>query len=593
MEYLDELGGVGTAGLIGSYWYGMRGGFTKEVEEAIGGRNRWEGSKKDGWNVVQKAEWLRRELLKSGADLWLGSFGCGAVADAGRVSGVVVATPFGRGVVLARTVVDATGNADVAEAAGAETRYGVAPGGMLSVQLAGYPHRNLGDNVNNTCFALVDDTRVQDIAHLMAWCRARMKPETTYDAGQLLDSRERRRVVADFMLATPDILSHRAFPDTISHHRSNFDAAAFPTSPMLLVKDMKGPAFDVDLPYRSLLPKGLDGILVTGLGAGAERDAMTLIRMQADLQNQGYAAGTAAAMAAALGGRTRAVDVKALQKRLVDRGVLEPRVLTDRDSCPMPPEAVRKAVEDVGALRGEIKQSRTVADPAIFSLAVVMAHPDQALPLLRKAHEAAADADRKRVYARILGVLGDRTGTPTLAAAVRDAPGWDAGYGLTSHRESDNTFSALDRLVIALGLGGAPEGLDAIVGKIAQLKPGSELSHFIAAAVALHRHRGPAAAAAPLARLLDEPGFAGHAQAAAADPKQGQWTSRDVATTKPDSSLNASFKELLVAGMLVHAGDSQGRGRKILEQSAGGLSGHFARYAQHVLRLATPGGDED
>ena len=42
---------------------------------------------------------------------------------------------------------------------------------------------------------------------------------------------------------------------------------------------------------------------------------MTLIRMQADLQNQGYAAGMAAAEAARLGGRTRSIDIKALQKK--------------------------------------------------------------------------------------------------------------------------------------------------------------------------------------------------------------------------------------------------------------------------------------
>ena len=202
---------------------------------------------------------------------------------------------------------------------------GLRTGGMLSVQLAGYPRRNLGDNVNNTCFALVDDTSVLDVWHLMTWCRTQSSKAAPYDVGQLLDSRERRRIVADDTLTTPDILNHRTFPDTISHHRSNFDAAAFPTSPMLLVKDMKGPAFDVDLPYRCLLPKGLDGILVTGLGAGAERDAMTLVRMQADLQNQGYAAGMAAAMAAANGGHTRQIDVKELQQQLIDKGVLAAR----------------------------------------------------------------------------------------------------------------------------------------------------------------------------------------------------------------------------------------------------------------------------
>lgn len=566
VEYLDELGGVGTAGLIGSYWYGKRDGFTKELETAIGGSNRWATTKKSGCNVVQKSEWLRRELWKAKADIWFNSFGCGAVVERGRVTGVVVATPFGRGVVLAKTVIDATGNADIADCAGAETQFGVA-GAMLSVQLAGFPHRNLGDNVNNTCFALVDDTSVLDIWHLMTWTRAEMAKKEPYDACQLLDSRERRRIIADYMLTTPDILNHRSFPDTISHHNSNFDAAAFPTSPMLLIKDMKGPTFDVDLPYRSLLPKGLDGILVTGLGAGTERDAMTLVRMQADLQNQGYAAGLAAAMAAANGGHTRDIDIKKLQQQLVDKGMLAARVLTDKDSIPMSREAIETAVANVGSMGREIKQSRTVEDPSIFSLAVIMAHPGQSLPLLRQ-------KSSQLTYAKILGVLGDKTAAPTLAAAVTGATAWDKGYGLTSHRESDNTFSELDRLVIALGSTG--EGVEAIVAKLQQLKPDSELSHYIAVAMALQHYDKPKSAIEPLTRLLNEPGFTGHVILDAAQ--------RDVATSKPDTNLNATFKELLVAGMLVHCGDSQGLGRGILEQYCRGVEGQFTRYAQSVLQ---------
>jgi flavin-dependent dehydrogenase len=586
IEYLDELGGVGTAGLIASYWYGNKNGFTKEIETATGGNNRWPMSRKGGWNVAQKSEWLRHELLKVNAEIWLSSFGCGAVLDKGKVTGVVIVTPFGRGVVRAKTVIDATGNADIADCAGAETQFGVAPGGMLSVQLAGFPPRNLGDNVNNTCYAMVDDTSVLDIWHLMTWTRTQTNKAAPYDVGQLLDSRERRRIVADYMLTTPDILNHRSFPDTISHHKSNFDAAAFPTSPMLLIKDMKGPAYDVDLPYRSLLPKGLDGILVTGLGAGAERDAMTLIRMQADLQNQGYAAGVAAATAAANGGHTRAINIKQLQQQLVTYRVLEERVLTDKDSYPMNLEAIEKAVVNVGSMSSEIKQSRTVADPSIFSLAVVMAHPDQSLPLLRQAYKATTAADKKLTYAKILGILGDKTGAPILVATLESAKNWDKGYGLTSHRESDNTFSELDRLVLALGFSGAPEGLKTIVAKCKQLEPHSELSHFIAVAMALRHYSHPKIAAEPLAQLLNEPDFTGHAMVDTVDQAQGTVLKRDIATALPNTNMNASFRELLVAGMLVHCGDHRGMGRKVLEQYRQGIEGHFARYAQFLLQSA-------
>ncbi|MCH5378093.1 MAG: FAD-dependent oxidoreductase, partial [Planctomycetes bacterium] len=268
VEYLHELGGVGTTGLIAKYWYGVRRGYTAYIDDHVN-----PGS--DSWNAVDKAEWLRRELMRSGAEVWLGALGCGAIIEGNRVCGVIVATPEGRGVVLASTVVDATGNADVAAWAGAQTRYGLSEQGALNVQIAGFPERPMKRYYVNTCFTMVDDTDVFDVWHLMAWKRTAAAP-AAFDFGQLVDSRERRRVVGDCTLTVPDILNRRTWPDTICHHYSNFDAAAFPDSPLLLASDAKGPCFDTDMPYRCLLPKGLDGLLVVGLGASVQRDAMTL-----------------------------------------------------------------------------------------------------------------------------------------------------------------------------------------------------------------------------------------------------------------------------------------------------------------------------
>ena len=124
IEYMDELGGVGTAGLISTYWFGHRFGYTAEVDEAL--------KTKESWVQLEKSEWLRRELVKSGAELWFSSFGCGAVMEINKVSGVIVATPFGRGVVLADVVIDSTGNSDIAAAANANTHYSISKHGDLS-----------------------------------------------------------------------------------------------------------------------------------------------------------------------------------------------------------------------------------------------------------------------------------------------------------------------------------------------------------------------------------------------------------------------------------------------------------------------------
>ncbi len=576
VEYLDELGGVGTAGLIGSYWRGNRRGFTQEVDDGIGAQERWD--------VVAKSEWLRRELIKNGADIWLCSFGCGAIVADGRVIGVIVATPQGRGVVLAKTVIDATGNSDIAFSAGAETRFSVSALGVLSVQLAGFPHRNLGDSYSNTCYTMVDDTDVVDVWHLMTSMRIAygggQGSQAPYDVVQLVDSRERRRIIGEYVLTTQDILNQRTHADTISQHMSNFDAAAFPDSAMLFVYDMKGPDFHVDMPYRCLLPKGLDGILVVGLGASAERDAMTLVRMQADLQNQGYAAGMAAAMAASLDGCTRKVNIKKVQQQMVKEGVLEPKVLYDGDSYPMDESIIARAVEDVKGLSRQHDQSGKVASKSMKALAVIMAHPERSKSLLRKAYSKSSIKNERINYAKVLSILGDKTGVPVLIAEVDGQTEWDEGYPYTAGRKVGNVFSDLDRWIIALGYSGDPRALEPILRKTTILKPETVLSHYKAATFALRRFRDPRAIES-LVTLLKKPGFGKHAVTkliGATDSVVGLSPRRSFKT------LNAAFKEIIIAATLYQCGDHQKIGRTILEQYTQDVNGHFASYAQAILK---------
>ena len=577
VEYLHELGGVGTAGLISAYWYGVRSGYTAHVDAQV-------NPGKSAWDPEAKAEWLRRELADCGAEVWFGVLACGALVDGEQVRGVVVATPEGRGVVLASTVIDATGNADLAAWAGAPTQYGISETGALNVQIAGFPQRPLGQSYVNTCYTMVDDSDVVDVWHLMVWKRMELKPESAFDVGQLVDSRERRRVVGDYTLTVEDILSRRTFPDTISHHYSNFDAAAFPDSPLLLVEDAKGPCFTADLPYRCLLPRGLEGILVVGLGASAERDAMTLIRMQPDLQNQGYAAGVAAAAAAASGGRTRRVDIKAIQKKLVAEGVLADHVLTDEDSHPLAAAKIDEAVRSAG----DADQLARLA-----ALAVVMAHRQEAIPLLKTRYLQSAAGKERLYYAKILGMIGDPTGAAALIDAIDARDRWDRGTALTSQRKTGNTFSDLDRLVIALGLSRAPEGTAPLLRKLKQLQSDGELSHYKALSLALWETR-PAEAAEPLARLLKQPGFAGHATiepVVAAQPAKGKSSQRpadrlitvDGEESANNANLNRAFKELIVAALLYRCGDEGGLAEAILKQYAGDIHGHFARYARWAL----------
>jgi hypothetical protein len=379
----------------------------------------------------------------------------------------------------------------------------------------------------------------------------------------LIDTRERRRVVGDFVMSPLDILNHRTYPDTIAIARSNFDSHGFTIHPLFLLRPPDRKEVLVSVPYRCLLPKGLDGILVTGLGASAHRDAMPVIRMQADIQNQGYAAGMAAAMAAKAGKSVRDIDIRALQKHLVEKGNLPRNVLMDKDSFPLSKEKVKEAMERVAN--------------EYDGLEVVLAHLEDAMPLLREAYKAATDEKQKLAYAHILGMLGDATGVNTLLEAVRSSE-WDKGWNFTGMGQYGASVSPLDSIIIALGRTGDKRAVKIIIERVEQLDPNSEFSHCRAVAMALEKI-GDAAAARSVATLLKKPGMMGHSFT---DIEQAR--RRTPASDSDTMERNCSLRELVLAAALYRCGDYEGLGGKILKEYSRDLRAHYARHAAAVLK---------
>ena len=588
IEYMDELGGVGTAGMISTYWYGFRNGYTAEVDKALG--------TKESWNQIQKSEWLRQQIMKSGAELWFASFGCGTVTKGNKVVGIVVATPFGRGIVLADVVVDATGNSDIAAAAKANTHYSISKHGDLSVQISNYASRRLGGATNNPARYMLNDNDIFDRWHLKLSARqeiyGRAKNAGTggvHDMGQLIPSRDRRRIIGEYTLTTEDILTNRTFPDTISHHRSNFDAGAHPDTEMFLIKDMKGPVFTCDMPYRCVIPQGLEGILVIGLGASADRDAMTLVRMQPDLQNQGYAVGTAAAMAVLRArGKVRDVDIKALQRELVRKNCLENRVLEDVDSFPLSAKTVQEAVKTLEGLTIDVHQ-KPEHDDTHKALAVVISHPEESIPSLRDAYQKSTEHKVKLNYARILAILGDQTGKETLVEAVKKAPNWGKGWDYSNQRKDANTFGPIDRIVIALGFLNSAEVHAPLLEKLDQLTLKSPLSHYKALCLALRMNKDDSLAE-PLADFLKAKKLKGHTQRLSYYNEQENQKNvyvRQGVNKSGGSMVNNKFKELLVAALLFECGAVSYTHLRVLEEYTKDVNGHFAEYAHRVLSKGT------
>ncbi len=563
IEYQAGFGGVGTLGYIAIYYHANRVGFTAEVTDGLAEISPRENRAASGqWNPDHKSEWWRRELRKAGVEIWTGALGCGAVVKNGKVKGVVVVTPQGRGVVLAKAVVDSTGNSDIAAAAGATCRY--TDGSEIAVQGTGLPPRNLGQRYLNTDWTYVDETDITDIWR--AFVMAKDKFKDAYDLGTFIDTRERRKIVGDFTLSPVDEWLGRTFPDTVVITQSDLDSHGYTVHPIYTLRQPDRRSFTVHLPFRCLIPRGLDRILVTGLSVSAHRDALPFIRMQGDVQNQGYAVGLAAAMIAKRDCTTRELDIKALQKLLIEKGNLPASVLTEQDS----PRLTKKEIEAaVYRLPNGFEQ-----------LEIVLDNWDIAQPILREAY--AEDTDEsygQRAFAHVLGMMGDATGAANLAKAVAAKKEWDAGWHYKGMGQYGPNMSPLDSLIIALGRTKSPLALQPILEKAALLTPKSELSHFRAIALALETLGDPGAAK-PLADLLRLPGVSGHAVT-------NIQTALKAENNPPLGTENGVrdkvLPEIHLARALYRCGDYEGVAEKILRAYANDLHAHYARHAQAIL----------
>ncbi len=556
VEHCAGLGGIGTVGLIGAYYFGHRVGFTAEMDAEVRAKSPMEVPE-NSWDVEAKMQWYHEQLSQAGGRVWYKSMACGALVEGNKVVGAIIATPQGRIAVRATCVVDATGSADVAAAAGAGTeRIGAK---HVASQGTGLGARNPGVPYDNTDYDFIDVNDVQDTTS--AFSAGREKFADAFDLQQIVDSRERRHIVGDVVITPMDILLERVFPDTINKAYSNFDTHGFTVHPFFMLVPPDHDARLACVPLRALLPRGLDGILVTGLGISADRDAMPVLRMQACVQNQGFAAGLAAAMCE--NGNLRELDIRALQRRLIAEGVLEEGMDTAVDTFPLDDARIDKAIAEAAHDFAHLAKAFTL--PA-----------DELRGRLSKAYGEADDADARLRYAHVLGILGDETGVETLRQHVQVSE-WDEGWDYTGMGQFGRSMSELDSCIIALGRCGGDASVDVLIAKAESLPEQAEFSHYRALSEALAA-AGDARAIPALEALLNRPDIAGHEQA--------DVTSRigDLTDVRQETRVrNRSLIELHLARALVQLAPEHAAGAAILQRYARDQRATFARHAKAIL----------
>jgi hypothetical protein len=284
----------------------------------------------------------------AGVQLRLHSLFVAAIVEDGAIRGGIFETKSGRQALRAKVVVDASGDGDVFASAGADFELGtyimtvVHRFGNVDVERAiaweysqpeefarldkeikaiyggsweywwlrttidGVVWCNCPHIPNLNALSVEDQTYVEHEARKRIFAALDFARQNLpgFERAQLVDTapqlgvRQTRLLRGEYVLTRDDVLGRRWFPDRIGRGR------------------------DYYYPYRTLLPVGVEGLLVAGRCFSATSEAQKMSREIPPMFVVGQAAGLAAALAVEQEVAPRQLDVAEIQARLRREGAL-------------------------------------------------------------------------------------------------------------------------------------------------------------------------------------------------------------------------------------------------------------------------------
>jgi hypothetical protein len=363
LDRLDKIGGTlhPPRGLLGSDDKQACAHWQRYVGTVVGGR-------------IRQTAWVDPELLKcvlnemveaASIKLFLHSWGTRAIVENNVVKGVVFESKSGRQAILGKLIIDGTGDGDLLPSAGAEFdddwdpkirssqlalvfrignvdfnktadfheanpgKYNELMAGMA--RTAGMRFLPLPSPRNdvvwmNNWIPGVSSMNVEDLTKVEVMVRRCMLPALKYlrenvpgfENGFILDTasqtgtRGGRRLLGEYTVTTADMLSGKAYEDTIAVY------APVGTG------ENRG---RVQIPYRCLVPKKVEGLLVAGRSFSSDAPANDACNLIPHCVAMGEAAGTAAALAVKQNISPRKINYRALQEQLLKQGVPLPGVI--------------------------------------------------------------------------------------------------------------------------------------------------------------------------------------------------------------------------------------------------------------------------
>ena len=380
LEQSGNVGGIATEGLM-SHWTGnTEGGFYDEILE----RSADAAQMRKVIDPERLKTILLEMLEEAGVKLLLYTFACAPVMEGNKIKGVIAENKTGRGAVLGKIVVDASGDGDIAaragvpyyigretdgkmqpatimfKVAGVDVERGVFPGGFEEhlaipagdIQKLGEEHlpspaghvllyRSTLPGIvtcNMTNCTDIDGTKAEDLTRATVVCRKQMESivhflreyvpgfENCYliSSASLIGIRETRHFKGEAVITREDILEARVFDDwVVTKAHFNFD-----------VHNMTGNGLDetgvhknfqqkkgYTIPYGCFVPLEVDNLYLAGRNISGTHMAHSNYRVMPICANMGQAVGVAAAICVKEGTVPRELSAATVQRRLIESGV--------------------------------------------------------------------------------------------------------------------------------------------------------------------------------------------------------------------------------------------------------------------------------
>lgn len=285
------------------------------------------------------------------------------VIENGTVKAVVVKTREGVKTLRGSMVIDCTGNAEVAIAAGAPYQTGRDGDGLTQPMTLMFQMQNTGSPVNaplpEGCYhyetvadlpqgrrllwelkpdgtLIVNMTRVKgngaliaDSSHAETEALKQVFSVANYlqrngfenyilsHIAAEIGVRESHRICGLYTLTEEDLLRGRRFPDVIA--QTNYEIDIHSPLGEKACHEQKIDSYDI--PYRCLVPEKINGLLVAGRTLSASHVALSSARVMPTCFALGQAAGIAAALAVKTGCPAADIAIDTLHQQMKEQGV--------------------------------------------------------------------------------------------------------------------------------------------------------------------------------------------------------------------------------------------------------------------------------